>query len=125
MFWRIKKSKYNMIGTKCHECDSVYFPPRALCPRCRRKGKIKDFNFTGHGKIVTFTIIRSAPDGFEYNTPYAIAIIELDEGARTSGQMVGNIEHIKTGARVRPVFRRMCEDSESGLIHYGIKFEMA
>jgi hypothetical protein len=124
LFWRIKKSKYNMLGSRCATCGAVFFPPRSLCPSCRRKGKIEDFTFTGCGRILTHTIIRNAPDGFEYNTPYAVAIIALDEGANISGQIAGDITKIKSGAVVRPVFRKMCEDSESGLIHYGIKFEV-
>ncbi len=124
LFWRLKKPRYNLIGTKCLKCKSVYFPPRNLCPKCRRSGNIREFKFSGKGKIISYTIIRTPPEGFEYYAPYAVAIIRLDEGANVTGQVVGDIDKIKVGKRVRSVFRKICEDGSDGLIHYGLKFEL-
>jgi uncharacterized OB-fold protein len=125
MFWRMQGSKYRLKGTKCTGCKSTFFPPRILCPKCRTRENIEEFEFSGDGEIVSYTIIRSAPEGFEKYVPYAVAIIKLDEGSNISGQIVGNnLENIKAGARVRPVFRRMFEDGSSGLIQYGVKFEI-
>ena len=53
-FWRKQTNRYNLIGTKCETCGTYYFPPRTLCPKCRREGKIVDYKFKGTGKIVTF-----------------------------------------------------------------------
>jgi uncharacterized OB-fold protein len=125
LFWRLKKSKYNLIGTKCNTCDKVFFPKRNLCPNCRRRGNLDDFQFSGKGKIVSHTIIRVPPEGFEKYAPYAAAIIELDEGARLSGQIVGDISKVETGKPVRAVFRKIHEDGSDGLIHYGMKWELA
>jgi len=124
LFWRLKKPKYNLTGTKCIKCKNVYFPPRNLCPNCRRSGDIQEFQFSGSGKILSYTIIRTPPEGFEHYIPYAIAIIRLDEGTNITGQVVGDIERIGTGKRVRSVFRKMHENGSDGLIHYGLKFEM-
>ena len=123
LFWRLKDSKYRLVGTKCTNCGTVFFPPRNLCTKCRSKGSIEELSFSGKGEIVSFTIIRSAPEGFEKYVPYTVAVIKLDEGTNISGQVVGNdLEAIKIGARVRPVFRRMYEDGDRGLIQYGVKF---
>ena len=92
LFWRLKKSKYMMIGSKCDNCGQVFFPPRVVCAKCRSKGRIADFQFSGNGAIESFTVIRVPPEGFEKAAPYAIAIIKLDEGTNISGQVVGNIE---------------------------------
>lgn len=124
LYWRLRKSKYNLVGTKCITCGSVYFPPKNLCPKCRRKGKLEDFQFSGNGKIVSYTIIRTPPEGFEKYAPYAVAIIKLDEGATISGQIVGDIERVDFGKRVKPVFRRIYEDGSDGLIFYGVKFSL-
>lgn len=125
LFWRLKKSKYNLIGTKCTTCGNVYFPPKNFCPNCRRRGKVEDFQFSGSGKIVSYTIVRVPPEGFEKYVPYAVAIIRLDEGTNISGQIIGNVEKIEIGKRVKTVFRKMYEDGTEGLINYGIKFELA
>lgn len=125
LFWRLKRSKYNLIGTRCKTCNQVFFPQKVLCPDCRRKGSLEEFQFSGSGRIVSHTVIRVPPEGFEKYTPYAVAIIELDEGARISGQIVGDVDRVESEKRVRTVFRRMHEDGSGGLIHYGLKWELA
>ena len=52
-----------------------------------------------------------------------MAIIELDEGPRITSQIVDcKPDSVKSGMRVKSVFRRLGEDSESGILHYGTKF---
>jgi len=124
LFWRLKKSKYMMIGSKCQTCGSVFFPPRVICTGCRSRGRVVDHQFTGKGVIESFTVIRAAPEGFEHMAPYVIAIIKLDEGTNISGQVVDGPDEVAVGKRVRPVFRRITQDGDAGLIHYGIKWEI-
>ncbi len=71
---------------------------------------------------MTYTIIRSAGDQFKFLTPYALAIIELDEGSKLTSQVICEIDQIKIGMRVKPVFRKLAEDGKSGAIFYGTKF---
>ena len=125
LFWRLRDAKYRLIGTKCNKCTGVFFPPRHLCPKCRRGGEIEEFPFSGNGTIVTYTIIRTPPEGFERQSPYAIAIVRLDEGTSVSGQVIGELKNVETGKRVRTVFRKMYEDGPEGVISYAIKFEIA
>ena len=122
--WRLQRHRYNLIGKKCTNCNTVYFPPRPICYDCRRKGKMEDFQFSGKGEIISFTIIRVAPEGFEAYTPYAVALIKLDEGTTIEGQVVGEVNKVDIGKRVKPVFRKFHEDGSDGLIHYGIKFQL-
>ena len=124
LYWRLRESKYMIVGSKCGTCESLYFPPRNFCPGCRREGKIEPFKFSGEGRIVSYTIIRTAPGGFERMVPYAVAIVKLKEGPSISGQIVGNLEDVEIGSKVTPVFRRMYEDGSEGLIHYGFKFRL-
>ncbi len=122
LFWRLKKSRYSLVGSRCATCGSLFFPPKTLCPACRRKGKLEDYSFSGKGEIVSYTVIRVPPEGFE--SPYTIAIIRLDEGPTVSGQVVDEPEKVGIGKRVRAVFRKISEDGTSGLIHYGTKWEI-
>ena len=125
LYWRLKKSRYSLLGSRCTKCGTAYFPRRPLCPNCRSRGNIEDFTFSGKGKVASWTIIRTAPEGFERDTPYAVAVVELDEGARLIGQLTGDIKGLGIGKMVRAVFRRQYSDGDSGLIHYGLKFELA
>jgi uncharacterized OB-fold protein len=122
LFWRLKKARYSLIGSKCQTCKKVYFPPKNFCPHCRRKGKVENHQLSGRGRIASYTVIRVPPEGFV--SPYAVAIIELDEGTNISGQIVGNPDDVEIGKRVGPVFRKISTDGRSGLIQYGMKWEI-
>lgn len=123
--WRRIPERYRLIGTMCETCGQYFFPSRSLCPNCRRRGKIKPVQFSGKGKIYSYTTIYSPPSGFEDQVPYTIAIIELDEGARVLGQIVDvDDKKLKIGARVEQAFRIIQRDDPEGLIHYGFKFRL-
>ena len=100
--WRHIQQRYNLIGSKCNTCGEVFFPSRVVCPNCRRKGDLEPFQFSGKGKIYTYSVIRSAPDDFKKSAPYAVAVID----------------------DVEMVFRRVREDGEDGVISYGYKFKV-
>ncbi|MDI9633233.1 MAG: Zn-ribbon domain-containing OB-fold protein [Methanolinea sp.] len=121
-FWRKIPQRYNLVGTRCENCGRYYYPPRTLCPQCRRAGRIREHRFSGKGTVVTYTVIRTASEQFEQMTPYVLAIVQLDEGPRLTAQLVCRPEEARIGMRVRPVFRRISADGESGAIHYGTKF---
>ncbi len=122
--WRRFEARYRLVGNRCLTCGTIYFPPKAICPKCRRKGKLEKYQLKGEGKIHTYTIIHAAPSGFEKRVPYCIAIIELDEGPKVLGEVVGDLTLLDIGARVRAVFRKIYEDGEDGIIHYGLKWEL-
>jgi hypothetical protein len=93
-----------------------------MCPWCRREGNIEPYQFKGEGKLVTYTVIHTAPENRAIPTPYVLGIVELDEGPRLTTQIVCSPEDARIGMRVRSVFRRLGEDSEDGIIYYGTKF---
>lgn len=114
------------MGCRCLTCKTHYFPKRNICPKCRRKGRLEDFYFSGKGKVFSFTEISVAPAGFEDQVPYVLAIIELSEGARLTGQIVDvRGSQVKIGDPVESVFRVIQRDEDEGLIHYGFKFRLA
>lgn len=123
-FWRNIKSRYNLIGTKCLNCGSTYFPPRNFCPRCRRRSRLEEVKLKGMGEILTYTVIHSAPEGFDAQAPYIMAIVKLAEGPCLTTQIVDcEPDEVKIGMKVKSVFRKIQEDGDAGLIHYGFKFK--
>ena len=123
--WRRIPERCRMEGAQCLTCEQKFFPPRKFCPTCRRKGKIEGFRFSGNGTIFTFSEVFVPPAGYELEAPYLLAIIELDEGARITGQVVGVSDaDVKIGDRVEMIFRKILEDGPEGLIHYGYKFRL-
>ena len=123
--WRHIQQRYNLIGSKSTNCGRVFFPPRVICPDCRRKGNIEDIKFSGKGKIYTYSIVRSPSSDFKIEAPYAVAIIELEEGAKLTAQIVDtDIDNINIGDPVEMVFRKISEDGADGVISYGYKFKV-
>lgn len=124
-YWREISQRYALRGNRCTNCNQNFFPPRGICPQCRRHslGKMEEKTFSGRGKIVTYSIVHDAPPGMEAITPYIIGIIELEEGPRVTSQIVDSEpEEVKIGLPVRMVFRKMGEEGAAGAIHYGYKF---
>jgi len=125
LHWRLLPHRYNLIGTCCTTCGQKFFPPRNICPDCRRKGHIEKFKFSGEGEIVSYTVVRAAPTGFEYQKPYVVAIVGLKEGAKCTAQIVDcTPEEVMIGQRVENVFRKIMADDEHGIIRYGYKFRL-
>ncbi len=124
-FWREIGSRYNLLGSKCHNCRTVFFPPRDICPICHRKslGKMDRLKLNGTGKVVTYTTVHEAPENLELEKPYLLAMIEMDEGPRLTAQLIDCTEdEVKVGMRVVSTFRKLHEEGKEGIIHYGYKF---
>lgn len=125
LIWRKFGERYDLDGNFCETCKTAFFPARMVCPNCRRKGKLVEQKMPKTGKIITFTEIFSGPAGFENETPYFIAIIELQNKARLLSQIVDSEkEKIKIGAKVEKVFRKISDIDPEGPIAYGYKFKV-
>jgi uncharacterized protein len=116
-FWRFNSNRYRLVGMKCVKCGSISFPPK----KCLCGGKNESFELSGTGKILSYTIIRAAPRGFE--APYAIGIIKLVEGPTITGQIVNEFSDIDIDKDVSVVFRKL-KEMQDGLNVYGFKFEI-
>jgi len=121
--WRRYKERYRLLGTRCETCGNVYFPSRRVCPHCRREGKPTSLNFSGKGKVYTFTVIHVPLEGFEVFTPYTVGLIQLDEGPKVTSQIVDcKPEEVYIGMPVEACFRKLREQGKEGIICYGFKF---
>jgi len=78
--------------------------------------------FAGEGVVESFTEVYSTSTAFEREVPYILAIIRLDEGAALTSQVVCDPDELDIGTRVRAIFRKIGEDGDKGIIHYGTKF---
>ena len=86
-FWD-KTRKHELWIQKCVDCDTAFFYPRMICPDCL-EDKIEWFKTSGKGFLYTYMINHRPPPGFEDEAPYAIAIVQLDEGPRMMTNIVG------------------------------------
>ncbi len=124
-FWREIRQRYRGIGSTCKSCGKMYFPPRDICPECRRESfhNMEEQELEGNGKIVTYTKVHESHPEFENLSPYIMAIVEMEEGVRLTGHIVDvDFEDIERGMEVEASMRKLGEESPEGLIYYGYKF---
>ena len=70
---------------RCNSCRKVYFPPRPFCPHCASR-EVSVFRASGKGRLYSYVIHHRPVPGF--TPPYAIAVVELDEGPRLMTNIV-------------------------------------
>lgn len=120
--WRLRQQRYALVGEVCEHCDSKIFPPRDVCPDCDREAKTYH-QFSGAGEVFSFSTVYDAPEGFEGNAPYTVALIKLAEGPLVTAQLtdVDNAD-VYIGMPVEMVTRRLRENGSRGMLVYGYKF---
>jgi len=89
----------------CRGCGRVQFYPRALCAGCGATS-LEWRRSRGEGSIHTVTVVYRAPSpAFRGDVPYAIALVDPDEGFRMMANVLGpDPESLAIGDRVRVVF---------------------
>jgi len=86
-----------LMGGKCRKCGKVHLPPRPLCDNCFSK-EFEWVELPQKGKLLTYTVIHVAPTQFQGMTPYAVGIVQLDDGVKIPGMIIGVApEQIKIG----------------------------
>lgn len=103
---------------RCNGCGQAYFYPRPSCPHCGSTD-VAWFRASGRGKLHTYMINHRPAPGFADKAPYAIAIVELEEGPRMMSNIVGvpqtpealvldmdlEVDFEPRGEQMLPVFR--------------------
>lgn len=72
-----------LIGFRCSN-EHTFISPVRRCPKCGSK-EIEQVELPPKGEVVTFTIQNVAAEEFMNETPFAWAIVELEDGTRVTG----------------------------------------
>ena len=70
---------------RCRACATTYFPPQPFCPACATDD-VEIVRASGRGTLHSYVITHRAAPGF--TAPYAIAVVELEEGPRLLTNLV-------------------------------------
>ncbi len=120
-YFREIPQRYRLEAGRCSKCGKVYFPPRGYCGECKSK-EFEMVKLSDTGKILTYTIIRVGPANFSQETPYAVGIVELNDGVRLTMQIADiDVNKVEIGQKVRIIFRKIQDEGKSGLHCYGYK----
>lgn len=113
--------RYRLEAARCASCKHVSFPPRLVCPNCSGKN-FKTVDLQDEGTLVTYTVVRVASERFSPEAPYAVGIVELNDGVRITTQITDtDPDELRIGQKVRIVFRKIQEDGKAGILCYGYK----
>lgn len=100
-----------LVIQQCERCGSRQLYPRDRCLECR--GTVEWVEASGRGTIYSFTVIRqnySRP--FRDQIPYAVALVDLEEGPRVMTNVVGcDPDTLRIGMPVHAVFEAVSEQA--------------
>jgi uncharacterized OB-fold protein len=82
----------------------------------------EQFTFAGTGEVYSFTTLQEAPEGFDDQAPYTLALVKLDEGPLVTAQLTDLDDPVNIGDRVEMVTRKLTTEGPRGMIVYGYKF---
>lgn len=125
-WWRNLDGRYRLELGKCPACGEHTFPAEGACPACNATAEFEPVEPEGTGEVVARTVLRGGlpPEFADYQTQagaIAVAIVELDEGARVPGMLTDcDPSSVDRGDRVEAVVRRIYE--QEGIVRYGAKF---
>jgi len=77
-----------LLAGKCLKCGKIHLPPRPLCDNCYSK-EFEWVTVSGKGTLITYTVINIAPQQFQELTPYAVGIVQLENGLKIPGMIQG------------------------------------
>lgn len=90
--------KGHLVGGRCPECGAFYFPARSVCSRCLC-GDLERVPLCSSGSLYTYTVIHQSLPQFE--TPYILGYVDLDDNVRVAGQLVGvDADALELGMRL-------------------------
>jgi len=106
-----------LMASRCKKCQALYLPPHPICIKCHGN-EMEWVEMKGKGKLATFTAIavgqsRTIEEGYSRDNPYLVGIVELDEGPKVSGRILGidakKPENIKVGTPLTVEFTEQGE----------------
>jgi uncharacterized OB-fold protein len=86
-FWEATKER-RLLVQWCLDCDKAVFYPREICPGCFGVN-LEWREASGKGTLYTFTVNHLSPSPTGTDGPFAVALVELAEGARMMTNVVG------------------------------------
>jgi uncharacterized OB-fold protein len=88
-FWDATREQKFLLQW-CTHCDAPIFYPREVCPACLRADGLEWRPASGRGRVYAVSVQYAPQIPLPaYATPYAVAVVELDEGVRLLSTIVG------------------------------------
>lgn len=104
-FWSAARDG-RLVLPWCTACELPFWYPRGFCPRCA--GTHLEWRPAGGGgEIYSATVVRRAGGAWASHVPFAVAVVELDEGVSLTANVVSiATDDLAPGTRVQACFER-------------------
>jgi uncharacterized protein len=100
---------HQLAVQKCDNCGKLRFPAAPLCLACDSP-RSSWVTVSGRGKVFSFTVMHRAYHP-AFKAPYALAVIELDEGVKITSNVVGiEPSKVKCGMPVEVMFDKLSDE---------------
>lgn len=107
-FWR-GGAEGELRLQRCDGCGHLRFPPSPVCPRCL-DGRATWVPTSGCGEILSYVVFhRAYQEEWAERVPYAVLLVQLDDGPRLFSDFDGPLDTLAVGARVHAGFVPMGE----------------
>ena len=100
-----------LLGSRCEACGEHFFPRRVVCARCLAEGCV-DVLLGPRGHIYTWTYVHVplfAKRDREVSS-YGVAQVDLPEGPRVQGILVGESDDFRIGMEVELDLETLSQD---------------
>jgi uncharacterized protein len=103
-FWEAAR-RHELMVQRCRGCGTHRFPARDICSHCL--GRDAEWvSVSGRGTVFSHAVMHQVyHPGFAGEVPYAVVVIELEEGARLVSNLIGCPPHgVRIGMPVEVAF---------------------
>lgn len=91
-FWEAAR-RHELAAQRCVDCGRFRFPAREVCSGCLSR-RAEWQRVSGRGRVFSVVVMHQASHPwFASRTPYAVVVVELEEGARMLSTVVGPEPH--------------------------------
>jgi uncharacterized OB-fold protein len=108
-FWSATERR-ELVLPWCTSCEKAFWYPRPVCPRCLRPD-VEWRPASGRGEVYAVSVMhRAARPGMNGRVPYAVALVDLDEGVRILTNVVDvDADDVRVGMEVAVTWEPMSD----------------
>ncbi len=109
VFWSATERR-ELVLPWCTSCGKPFWYPRPVCPRCLRPD-VEWRPASGRGAVYAVSVMhRPAHPGMAARVPYAVALVDLEEGVRMLTNVVDvDVDEVRVGMEVQVTWEPMSD----------------
>jgi uncharacterized OB-fold protein len=94
-----------LVVQRCRRCGERRFPPREICSHCLGR-EAEWVASSGRGTVLSYNVMHQVyHPGFASEVPYAVVLVELEDGARMIASVVDcPLDRLRVGLPVEVTF---------------------